>query len=207
MNFNLIDHVLFGGNDLEASTRHVQNLTGSVPLKGGSHPGKGTHNYLLGLSHCAYLEIIGPDTGQSTDRVWMNLDQKTTPSLFRWAAKCDDMEGLMARAQKHGIDLGTIQKGSRKKPDGTLLEWELTDPDVVIGDGLVPFFIDWGDKGSPAGDLPVAGTVTSFYGLHPDPDLIADVLHKLGIDMEVKKADRPGLFLECANDGYVFQLA
>lgn len=31
-----------------------------------------------------------------------------------------------------------------RRPDGTLLEWHLTDGDTQHPSGLVPFLIDWG---------------------------------------------------------------
>jgi hypothetical protein len=40
-------------------------LAGVQPVCGGSHQGKGTTNFLVGLGTGAYLEIIGPDPNQS----------------------------------------------------------------------------------------------------------------------------------------------
>ena len=40
--------------------------------------------------------------------------------------------------------------GSRRRTDGVLLSWRYTDPQTVLADGLVPFFIDWGQSPHPA---------------------------------------------------------
>jgi len=189
MNLQQIDHLLFGGPNLEEGSKAVQELLGIAPVTGGSHPGKGTRNELLGLSHGAYLEVIGPDPDQEVSPIWMNIDQFPTHRLFRWAAKCSDLEAIVDKAKSAGIDLGEIQSGQRQKPDGTLLKWRLTNPDVVLGDGLIPFFIDWGDAGNPTPSLPMAGEIVDFYGVHPEPEKVKAVLNVLEIEMDINKAE------------------
>lgn len=204
--FNQIDHILYGGSDLEEGIRQLNQKAGIRPVTGGSHPGKGTRNALLGLSHGAYLEVIGPDPAQSVDRVWMDLDQAENASLFRWAAKCDNLYELRSRALEAGIDIGEIQHGSRQQSDGSLLEWQLTDPNVVLCDGLVPFFIDWGHKGNPSRELPGAGNIRSFHAVHPSPDKVKSVLKILSMEMDVQLGNKPGLHIEIESDHGTFQL-
>lgn len=207
MNFHLVDHFLFGGSNLAQASTRIKALTGVNPVKGGCHPGKGTHNQLLGLSHGAYFEVIGPDPEQHLDRVWMDLDKKFSPSLFRWAAKCDDLEGLRNKALENGIDLGKIQYGSRKTLDGQLLEWKLTDPDVVLFDGIIPFFIDWGVEGNPSSSLPKAAEIHRFHAVHPAPEKVAEVLEILDIPLQVKKGERPGLVLMLGKGDTIFSIS
>lgn len=206
MDFNHIDHLLFGGPDLDQASIHIHQLLGHQPITGGSHPGKGTRNQLLGLSHGAYLEIIGPDPAQQVDPVWMNIDQFIAPHLFRWAAKFHDLESLRERAFSKGIDIGEIQSGERQKPDGSLLKWKLTNPDVVLCDGLVPFFIDWGEAGNPSPNLLFAAEIIEFYGMHPQPDPVKRTLDILEVEMEIRPAKQPALMASLQLDGLAVQL-
>lgn len=96
---------------------------------------------------------------------------------------------LVARALTQGIRLGLPLLGSRQRPDGTLLTWQLTDPLQVTESGLVPFFIDWGDSPHPAAAAPAAVVLTEFHALHPDPPSLQAKLRMLGLDLHVE----PGL--------------
>ena len=207
MNFNQIDHLLYGGPDLTRASQEINHLMGMAPITGGSHPGKGTRNELLGLTHGAYLEVIGPDASQQVAATWMDVDQFPVNRLFRWAAKCNDLEALVEKAKSAGIDLGDIQSGQRQKPDGSLLTWRLTNPDVLLGDGLIPFFIDWGENGNPTPTLPYAGEILDFYVSHPEPEPIQEMLNALEIDLEVKKAAHAGLVAQLSVPNGIINLS
>ncbi|MCE7995108.1 MAG: VOC family protein [Roseivirga sp.] len=181
-----IDHLLYSTKDLSEGIDHIHRLTGVKPVIGGSHPGLGTHNALLGLDHNIYLEIIAPDPNQDVDRVWMDLDQLENPKLFRWAASSTDVKAVRDQGLKAGFDIGEVKSGSRYKPDGSLLEWTLSDPNVNLGDGLVPFFIDWGAKGNPTPGLPTGCRLEAFEAVHPEPEKIKSMLTTLGLDLETK---------------------
>ena len=206
MNYNHIDHLLYGGPNLTLVSQQVEQQLGIAPITGGSHPGKGTRNEILGLSHGAYLEMIGPDPTQSVDQVWMNIDQFTSPKLFRWAAKGSNLDALRGKALTKGIDIGAIQSGQRQKPDGSLLKWHLTNPDVLLCDGLIPFFIDWGEAGNPAPSLPFAGELIEFYGTHPYPAEVEKILAALNLEMEVKQSAHIGLVAKLNVNGQVIEL-
>ena len=188
-----IDHLLYGTSNLEAGIQYIHDLTGVKPILGGSHPGLGTHNALLGLGDSVYLEIIAPDLKQKVDHIWMNLDKLEKPRLFRWAAATNDTEQMKSLALDAGIDIGEIKSGSRYKPDGTLLEWTLSDPNVDTADGLIPFFIDWGLKGNPSPDLPQGCKLTRFEARHPRHTEIMKKLKCLQLDLPVVKADQAQL--------------
>lgn len=182
-----IDHLLYGTKDLNEGIDYIHELTGVKPVMGGSHPGLGTHNALLGLGNNIYFEIIAPDPEQNVDRIWMDLDQLTSPGLFRWAATTNDVYQVRSEGLKAGIDIGGVKAGSRYKPDGSQLEWTLSDPNVNLGNGLVPFFIDWGEKGNPTPELPRGCKLQSLRAIHPDPEKINGMLTALGLDLNLQK--------------------
>lgn len=109
------------------------------------HVGLGTRNYLVSLGGASYLEIIGPDPEQSApgEPRPFDVDGLTVPRTVTWAISPPDLDAAIAAARARGYDPGPAQSMSRRKPDGTLLEWRLTDGDDAHPSGLVPFLIDW----------------------------------------------------------------
>ncbi|GAB5527448.1 MAG: VOC family protein [Roseivirga sp.] len=182
-----IDHLLYGVRNLQEGMAYIHELTGVKPVIGGSHPGLGTHNALMGLGNNIYFEIIAPDPQQKVERVWMDLDQLEKPKLFRWAATTRDIMAVRNKGLSNGIDIGAVKSGSRYKPDGSLLEWTLSDPNVNLGDGLIPFFIDWGERGNPTSELPTGCALKSFSATHLHPDNINQSLDALGLELEVQQ--------------------
>lgn len=193
---NQIDHLLYGTHNLEEGIAHIHELTGVKPVFGGSHPGLGTHNALLGLGSHVYFEIIAPDPKQEVDRIWMDLDQLEKPKLFRWAAACSNVPTIREQGLSHGIDMGLVKSGSRYKLDGSLLEWTLSDPNVNLGDGLIPFFIDWGHKGNPTPELPAGCTLRSLKATHPEPEKVNSMLSALGLSLELDQKPQVTLTAE-----------
>lgn len=191
-----IDHLLYGTKDLNEGIAYIHELTGIKPVIGGSHPGLGTHNALMGLGNNIYLEIIAPDPNQNVEHIWMDLDQLKKPKLFRWAATTGDAHQVRNQGLKTGIDIGEVKSGSRYKPDGSLLEWTLSDPNVNLGNGLIPFFIDWGEKGNPTSELPGGCTLESFRAIHPNPDKVKSTLTDLGLNLDLQKGQQVQLIAQ-----------
>ncbi len=190
-----VDHLVLATPDLERSINDVDNLLGVRATLGGRHPGRGTRNALVSLGDDVYLEIVAPDPEQpnpAQPRAF-GLDGLTEPRLTAWAAKSDDVEAIHARAESNGIHLGSVQRGSRQRPDGIMLSWRYTDPATVLCDGLIPFFIDWGDSPHPAATAPRAGRLLAFRAEHPDADAVQRQLQLLGVHLEVARAARPAL--------------
>ena len=198
-----LDHLVFAAPTLEEGCDHLEKLLGRRPLPGGRHPGLGTHNALLGLGPGVYLEVIAPDPAQAgLDRApWMGSGRVTAPRLIRWAAKAGDLPALLKQAGAAGIDLGSVSGGSRQRPDGSMLSWQLTDPDVDPGDGVIPFFIDWGASPHPAATLPKVATCRGLRAEHPRAAALRKQLAILGLELPVAVGDQPRLIAELALPG------
>ena len=193
-----VDHLVLAAPDLDEGIAAVEAMTGVRASYGGSHPGLGTRNALLSLGPRVYLEIIAPDPAQST---WQSprpfrVDEIQAPTLVTWAAKSGDVEGLVERTLPGGESLGTAQAGSRKRPDGVTLSWVLSVPTREVADGVVPFFIDWGDTPHPAASAPSGVTLIALRLLHPEPGRVRETLDILGIDAVVTHGARPALIAE-----------
>lgn len=188
-----IDHLVFAAPDLAAAMEQVEELLGSRPEPGGRHPDWGTHNAILPLGRAVYLEVIAPDPEAAVQAEIFGLDRVTEPRLVTWAAKVTDIEARRVAAAGRGAKLGEILAGSRETPEGSVLRWRLTDPAAVLGDGLVPFLIDWGSSPHPAADRESPCRFLGLRGEHPEPGRIRELLDAVGVEIPVGRGADPRL--------------
>lgn len=190
-----IDHLVYATPDLAAGVKRVEELLGVKAIPGGQHPGAGTRNALIGLGDGTYLEIIGPDPSQpKPDRPRrFGIDELQAPRLVTWAAKGTDLEAILKDAKSHGLDLGQVQAGSRRRPDGVLLSWRLTVSPALTSDGIVPFFIDWGETPHPAAPLPKGCVLVALRAEHPDADRVQAELATIGLNLRVNSGSAPAI--------------
>lgn len=190
-----VDHLVYATPDLAAGVKQVERLLGVKAVPGGQHPGAGTRNALIGLGDKTYLEIIGPDPDQpKPDRPRrFGIDELQAPRLVTWAAKGTDLEAIVESAKSHSLDLGQVQSGSRRRPDGVLLSWRLTVSPALTADGLVPFFIDWGTTPHPAAALPKACELVALRAEHPDGNRVQAELSTIGLSLRVNPGSAPSI--------------
>ena len=186
---------MYATPDLEATVEQLARGFGVRATPGGHHPGRGTRNALIALGSAAYLEIVGPDPEQPAPAGprWFGIDDLEAPRLAAWAAKGTHLEELVARAERQGVKLGEVLSGRRQQPDGVLLSWRLTDPDTVVADGLVPFFIDWGESPHPAETAAKGVSLIGLRAEHPDPRRVRKILALLGVALPVVAGRTPAL--------------
>lgn len=135
-----IDHVILVVDDLEAAAARLEREHGLGSVPGGRHPGHGTGNRIIPLGD-DYVELMAVvDRGEAA-----------ASSMGRWAmalagpdaapaAVClrtDDIDTIAARL---GLEAAPM---SRQRPDGVTLSWRLCGFDPTVGQGALPFFIQW----------------------------------------------------------------
>ena len=147
-----VDHLVYATPDLDLGDPDHRRSARRARDAGGQHPGLGTRNALVALGPKTYLEIIGPDPDQPKlpQPRRFGIDDLKEPRLVGWVAKGTRLEQLVRKAHGAGVGLGEVIAGSRKRPDGVVLAWRYTDPNVVLEDRLIPYFIDWGTSPHPA---------------------------------------------------------
>jgi catechol 2,3-dioxygenase-like lactoylglutathione lyase family enzyme len=195
----MLDHILLGCADLERGIAWVEERTGVRAEFGGVHPGRGTWNALLSLGERRYLEIIAPDPKQAgtmgpantADR--LGLRELNEPRIATWAVHPGSSSELAERLKQAGVQAEGPTPGSRKRPDGRLLEWKT----VNLADdaqGLLPFFIEWGTETvHPSVDAPKGCELKGYWVESPAPEQLRKRLAAMGVEVEVKQADKVGL--------------
>ncbi|QNP69476.1 VOC family protein [Streptomyces roseirectus] len=185
-----LDHLVFATPQLDATIEEFTRRTGVVPAPGGAHVGLGTRNHLVGLGGRVYLEIIGPDPDQ-TGRDGADpsgLGGIDRARAVTWAIEPPDLDLAVATARARGYDPGDIHPMSRRRPDGTLLAWRVTERSA----GLVPFLIDWGTSAHPsASGLPLT-PLLSLTATAPDPAALHPLLAALDAELQLSEGP-PGI--------------
>lgn len=213
---SMLDHILLGCNDLERGIAFVEEHTGVRAAFGGVHPGRGTENALISLGEPTrleleprrYLEIIAPDPAQTESKSSMALRLKelSEPRLVGWAAHPGDLQLFATKLRNAGVAFEGPTPGSRKRPDGRLLQWKtLNLKDDAAG--LLPFFIEWSaDSPHPSIDAPRGCHLDSFEILTPNPEALAKIAKQLSLAVPILKSERPQLRATIACAGKTFTL-
>ncbi|MEP7201766.1 MAG: VOC family protein [Ilumatobacteraceae bacterium] len=195
----MIDHLVYASNDLPAASAAIHDLLGVAPRPGGSHVGKGTYNELLSLGGNTYLEVIGPDPSQPAPDGprGFGVDEIEAAALVAWCVRpVRPLSEIVSEARAAGIELGDVASMSRRRPDGVLLQWQLTYPQRggQFG-GALPFMIDWGDSSHPTDTLPPAVDLVRLDVFHPRAQLLQRALDIIGAaaGVEVDEDERPRL--------------
>jgi hypothetical protein len=210
-NASMIDHLVLATPNLESTATQVSAAWGLALTPGGSHVGLGSRNELTGLGDGSYLEVVGPDVMQpAPERPRpFGIDMLATAQLVTWCARpTRPMADVIAEAAAAGIDVGAPNEMSRRRPDGVLLEWQLTPPH--LGEpyhGVLPFLIDWQQSPHPTASLPHEATLVALHLTHPRPDLVRTFVEIMGGDSRIDLTQGPaGIEAEVATPAGVVRL-
>ena len=197
----LIDHLVYATPDLDLGIATIERLLGVRATAGGRHPGAGTRNALVALGPGTYLEIVGLDRTQPQPEQprWFRIDEIDAPRLVTWAAKVDSIDQISRKARRLGVGLGGIVAGSRRRDDGVLLAWRYTNPRTVVGDGIIPFLIDWGTTPHPSESAAQGASLITLRAEHPQPEPIRDVARRLGLSLQIDRGSQPALVATIAS--------
>lgn len=203
-----IDHLIYVVPDLEKGIDDMETLLGIRAVMGGSHPGIGTRNAMIALSENTYMELFAPDPAQIEyfkPRPF-GMDDLDGPKLVGWAAKGTDLAKLSALSLTNELSLGKVMDAHRKTAEGKDLNWNFTNPRIVLGDGLVPFFINWGKSEHPAVAAAKGAKLIKLRAEHPNPKLISTLAAELGVELSVSKGDAPMLIATLDSPNGIIEL-
>jgi catechol 2,3-dioxygenase-like lactoylglutathione lyase family enzyme len=195
-----LDHILLGCRDLDQGITFVESHTGVRAAFGGVHPGRGTQNALLSLGDRHYLEIIAPDPKQEMPQnriraaapdLVTELKSLVNPRLVGWAAHPGSLADFAKQLRAAGIAFHGPTPGSRKRPDGSLLEWQTLNLDKDDA-RLLPFFIEWAAASPhPATDAPQGCRLVRFALVTPVPDALTKTVDLMSLGVTVTKGAKP----------------
>lgn len=132
-----IDHVVIAVADLERAIAGFGEL-GFTVVRGGRHPGLGTHNALIAFADGAYFELIAFQV-QTSPHPWFAAVRKGG-GLADFCMQTDNLDGDVAAFKRAGARIGEPFAMERQRPDGYTVKWVLSvtqAPDT----GAVPFLI------------------------------------------------------------------
>jgi catechol 2,3-dioxygenase-like lactoylglutathione lyase family enzyme len=198
-----LDHLVIAVPDLERAVRDLARRTGVEPVRGGSHPGLGTRNALVGLtwagsSRC-YLELLAPDPAQPevpADATMLQLGtlgRDFAPRVLTWAVRPVDLDATLAAARHAGVPTGRPMAASRRTVSGHQLSWQLAVPRPLGLGGVQPFLIDWQGAAHPGDGLEPVLELVELELHHPDPEEATRRLQVLGVDLPVRQRPTPAL--------------
>ena len=168
------DHLVVAVEDLDAAATRWR-AAGLPAERGGVHP-VGTENVLVRGPRPAYVELIA--AGRDESNPWLDRVRGVRGPIS-WAVAVDDMEAARAALVDAGFDPAPAVPGSRRTPDGDLVEWVVCDVDAGPYDDALPFLIEWTTPMPPG---PADGAVVEWIGISPrDPDRVADLLTAVGL--------------------------
>lgn len=190
-----IDHLVYAATNLQEAIEKAEDLLKVKASPGGKHPAYGTANVLISLSPETYLEIIGPDPAVKASELpeLFSINKLSGPKLVTWAAKETNLEMRLTHLQEKQIAFGPIFPGRRAKPDGTVLSWRFTNPLHVIGDGLIPFLIDWGKTVNPAQSATQGCKLLDLHLEHPQFQALQPIIDALDLEINIRYAAAPAI--------------
>ena len=187
-----LDHLMYGGADLDESIKRFAFLSGVTADRGGSHPGRGTRNALVSLGPGIYLELMAPDPAQSLNGTFgMTFVQIARPQIHTYIVKGEELERIRAKLAEFKID-SEIRDMTRKTLQGDLLRWRLVIPHSNPYGEFIPRFIDWMGTPHPS-ETSVSGcSLVSFEIGHPEADALMRIMKSLDFEVDaVSRSDAP----------------
>ena len=181
---NCLDHIVVAADNLQQGVDYLQATLGIEIPAGGRHSSMATHNLVMQLGNDAYIEVIAidPDARAPRHPRWFSLDSadmraaiREQPRLITWVMNTPDLQSLAGQA---GFDIGEPTSLSRDK-----LSWEFALPDDgrLLGDGMLPYCIQWHSSPHPAQSMVDLDCVLQDLTIHHiRPRWLNDRLEALG---------------------------
>jgi hypothetical protein len=134
-----------------------------------------------------------PPTPGNPELQYPIIAKLNEPRLIGRAAHLGDLQSFAASLAKSGVAAVGPAPGSRRRPDGRVLQWKaLTLKENAAF--LLPFFIQWcADSIHPSADSPKGCSLLRFEAVSPETESLSRQVALLNIDMPVVKSDNPQL--------------
>jgi catechol 2,3-dioxygenase-like lactoylglutathione lyase family enzyme len=134
-----VDHVPFAWQDLEAVSAEFERL-GLAPEYGGVHDNGCTHMSVLGFDDDSYLELIAEK--EAGDHGFWPEHVRADAGPAAWCVRVEDVVATCRRLLAAGREVHGPLYGSRRREDGTLVEWDRAEFGTDRRRLLLPFAIE-----------------------------------------------------------------
>lgn len=146
------DHLVHFVDEPKEVIKPLQSQ-GIHAVEGGVHEGRGTYNALsyFDLSYIEYLGTYDRALVAETEHLHHSLIETVVNNDFkegfvRFAARTSDIERVAERLKEQGLSVNGPVPMYRKRPDGSIINWQL----LYVGEEnnalQLPFIIQWDDN-------------------------------------------------------------
>ncbi|ALX49160.1 VOC family protein [Lentibacillus amyloliquefaciens] len=196
-----LDHIVVAARDPEKAAEDFGKEHNITVTEGGRHANWGTYNYLAYLRNDCYIEWIGifdETTAAKSDNPLIHLLFRELAegheAPIQIALRTDQMDGNIKNLDELEIPYTGPVPGSRKRPDGSLLEWRMLFPERE--QQVLPFLIEWGEiKNTPQNPKLINDKIISTVSVPTtDSDSLAPI-YQLNFDNQTAKLNNAELKL------------
>jgi hypothetical protein len=136
------DHFIILTSNLEAAMQTYRRLGFGV-RPGGEHPAMGSRNALIAIADGTYIELVGfKDTALAVKSYWRaGVERLRIGEGFGgYVLASNDLAADVAQIKRRALVYDEPKPGSRVRPDGQRVEWQMS---MFNGSpiGLLPFLI------------------------------------------------------------------
>ena len=157
-----LDHVSYVASHDQISdvVNRIGSQIGTAFVDGGIHPKFGTRNFTAPLLNGQYIEIVCPLDHPATDATPFGQAVKKKAEAgggwLSWILAIEEISKIEKRLGRNSIP------GSRKKPDGSELNWKQIGVLGTLEDAQLPFFIEWISSSHPSTDGVAIAEITKI---------------------------------------------
>ncbi|WP_347861596.1 VOC family protein [Salimicrobium sp. PL1-032A] len=192
-----IDHIVVTTTEPEQTRLQFTSHYGLKGTAGGNHPEWGTHNELCFFANRFYIEWLGVTDASkaetSDNPLIRQMLQQQTGETIQIALRTEQMDDFIAYYEREGIAYEGPFPGSRRRKDGSLLEWRMLFPSHEKVS--LPFLIEWKGDNFPQDPVyinPLSDTMVEYGTRHERKEAAAIFKHIFRLPTE----DSPGFPLE-----------
>lgn len=145
----VFDHLVHFVEEPEKAVQEFQAV-GFHAVEGGVHEDRGTYNGLsyFGLSYIEFLGTYDRDLVKNTEHPSFSLISTIIRDEFRegfarFAIRTTNIEGVAQRFKEHGLKMTGPVPLHRKRPDGSVVKWQLLYAGTDEEGPELPFIIQW----------------------------------------------------------------
>lgn len=147
-----LDHIIIPSHNPQQAAEEFAAQHSIHITKGGRHADWGTFNYLAYFQNNVYIEWIGIEQMDLAEKSNNPLIQQIVRALensierpIQYALRTRQMDQYIEHLGAMNLPYSGPVTGSRKRPDGSLLEWRMLFP-LSPTKHPFPFLIEWGNQ-------------------------------------------------------------